>query len=137
MKERFRKFAKKVADWTGSPGAFGLALLCVLVWSATGPIFHYSEDWQLVINTGTTIVTFLMVFLIQNLQNRDSQILHLKIDELIRTNQKARNHLLDLDEKTDEELVALHEEFMKLKLTAESELKRVRDSQEKRKNKSQ
>lgn len=132
MKDRFRKFAKVVADWTGSPTAFGFALFSVILWATTGPLFHYSEEWQLVINTGTTIITFLMVFLIQNLQNRDSQILHLKIDELIRTNHKARNDLLDLDENSDEALAELHNEFLALKISAEKDLERVLTSQKKR-----
>ncbi|RYZ91745.1 MAG: low affinity iron permease family protein [Proteobacteria bacterium] len=132
MKDRFRKFAKVVADWTGSPTAFGFALFSVILWATTGPLFHYSEEWQLVINTGTTIITFLMVFLIQNLQNRDSQILHLKIDELIRTDHKARNDLLDLDEKSDEALAELHNEFLALKISAEKDLERVLTSQKKR-----
>ena len=115
MAELFRRIAKRVAEWTGSASAFLIMIAIVIVWSVTGPYFNYSENWQLVINTGTSIITFLMVFLIQNSQNRDSKVLHLKIDELIRTNRKARNMLIDLDQHTDEELEILHGEFKTLK----------------------
>src|SRR2546423_15394603 len=110
----FGKFAKKVARATGHPTAFALALLTVLVWLATGPIFGFSDTWQLVINTGTTIVTFLMVFLIQNTQNRDSVAMQLKLDELIRAMKGARNRLVDLEELSDEELEELRQEFHRL-----------------------
>jgi low affinity Fe/Cu permease len=132
MKEAFRKLAKKVTDWTGTAGAFGLAVLAVAVWGVTGPFFHYSENWQLVINTGTTIVTFLMVFLIQNMQNRDSQIIHLKLDELIRTKRNARNELIDLDERTDEDLIRLHQEFLSLKEAAEKDIERIAQTRKNR-----
>ncbi len=89
----FRRFAHSVALAVGAPAAFALALLLVIVWGVTGPLFHYSDSWQLTINTGTTIVTFLMVFVIQNTQNRDSQVVQLKLDELIRAVQEARNEL--------------------------------------------
>src|SRR5437773_3471716 len=101
--EAFRRFAHKVAIAVGAPGAFGLALLAVMVWAVSGPIFHYSDTWQLTINTGTTIVTFLMVFVIQNTQNRDSQVVQLKLDELIRAVQEARNELVDMEDLSDEE----------------------------------
>lgn len=105
------------AQWTsrqcGRPLTFGLAALAVFVWAATGPIFHYSDTWQLVINTGTTIVTFLMVFLIQNSQNRESAAVLLKLDELIRASEFARNRLLTLEDLTEDELVELKQGFAK------------------------
>jgi low affinity Fe/Cu permease len=100
----FPKFARESARWTGRPVAFFLAALVILVWAVTGPIFHYSDTWQLVINTGTTIITFLMVFLIQNTQNRDSEAMHLKLDELLRATQGAHNAVLDIEELSEEEL---------------------------------
>ena len=110
----FRKFAHKTSAGVGSPWAFLTAVAVIVVWAATGPIFHFSDTWQLVINTGTTIVTFLMVFLIQNTQNRDAVSLHLKLDELIRALKGARNKLIDLDELSDEELEELRQEFHRL-----------------------
>ena len=100
----FPSFAKLVATIAGKPTTFVLSLLLIIIWAWTGPLFEYSDSWQLVINTGTTIVTFLMVFLIQNTQNRDSQSLHLKLDELIRVTKGAHNRLLDLEELDDEQL---------------------------------
>ncbi len=111
MRNLFRRIAHRTSEFVGSPWAFMVACLVIVVWATTGPIFGYSDTWQLVINTGTTIVTFLMVFLIQNTQNRDSLAIHLKLDELIRAVSHARNALIDLEELTDEELEALHEEF--------------------------
>lgn len=107
----FRRLAQSVSLWCGSAWAFLLAAAIVVVWLVTGPIFHFSDTWQLVINTGTTIVTFLMVFLIQNTQNRDATAIHLKLDELIRAVKGARNDLVDLEELTDEEIEELREEF--------------------------
>jgi low affinity Fe/Cu permease len=107
----FRRIAARTSHGVGSPWAFIGAASVVLVWSVTGPVFHFSDTWQLVINTGTTIVTFLMVFLIQNTQNRDSHALHLKLDELIRANEMARNRLMGLEELTDAELAELQAEF--------------------------
>lgn len=103
----FLRFAKETANWTGSPLAFMLAVLTVLIWIITGPMFGFSDTWQLVINTGTTIITFLMVFLIQNTQNRDSKALQLKLDELIRATEGAHTVLLDLEELSDEELTMI------------------------------
>lgn len=107
----FRRSASRISHGVGSPWAFFAALLVVVAWCLTGPIFGFTDTWQLVINTGTTIVTFLMVFLIQNTQNRDSHALHLKLDELIRSNQAARNRLMGLEDLSDEELDELQDEF--------------------------
>ena len=114
MHETFRKFSQKTSEAVGSPWVFTLALLSVVAWAVTGPVFHFSETWQLVINTGTTIVTFLMVFLIQNTQNRDAKAIHLKLDELIRGVEGARTGLVDLEDMADEELQELQEEFKRL-----------------------
>ncbi len=107
----FRRIAARTSHGVGSPWAFVAAFGVILVWAVTGPLFRYSDTWQLVINTGTTVVTFLMVFLIQNTQNRDSHALHLKLDELIRANDLARNRLMGLEDLTDAELDELHREF--------------------------
>ena len=115
MRDRFRAFAHYIADRVGSPWAFFVAFAIVLVWAVTGPIFGFSDTWQLVINTGTTIVTFLMVFLIQNMQNRDAVAIHLKLDELIRATADARNQLVDLEDLPDAELEKLRVEFCKLR----------------------
>ena len=100
----FERFSASVTRWTGSSGAFGLACLVIVTWIVSGPIFGFSDTWQLVINTGTTIVTFLMVFLIQNMQNRDAMTIQLKLDELIRATQGAHNALLALEQLEDDEL---------------------------------
>ncbi len=121
--DAFRRLASRTAHGVGSPWAFVGAVAIVAVWGITGPIFGYSDTWQLVINTGTTIVTFLMVFLIQNTQNRDSHALHLKLDELIRANELARNRLMCLEELSENELDELQAEFDRLateKLRAKS-----------------
>lgn len=104
------------------------ALALLVAWAVTGPMFHYSDTWQLVINTGTTIITFLMVFLIQATQNRDSQALHVKLDELIRAVHGARNSLLNLDDLTDEELDKLHEHFVTLAAKAKRPLVSQKES---------
>src|SRR6188768_4319803 len=101
--------ARKVTDFTGSTSAFAISVSIVLIWVLTGPLFRYSDTWQLVINTGTTIVTFLMVFLIQNTQNRDAKAVHLKLDELIRGIKNARNELVYLEDLSEEELKKLEE----------------------------
>jgi low affinity Fe/Cu permease len=119
MNALFRQFATAAARWLGSPVAFMIALLSVVGWALTGPMFDYSDTWQLVINTATTVVTFLMVFLIQNTQNRDARAIHLKLDELIRGLQGARNHLVDLENLTDAELDDLQREFQRLRRRAE------------------
>lgn len=114
MHKAFQHFALATSRTMGSAAAFGIGVAIVVIWAATGPAFHFSENWQLVINTGTTIITFLMVFLIQYSQNRDTEALHLKIDELIRATQKARNELVDLEEESDERLQEVKKEFRKL-----------------------
>jgi low affinity Fe/Cu permease len=115
VKNVFRRFAHRAALAVGSVWAFFLALLIVLVWAGTGPLFRYSDTWQLVINTGTTVVTFLMVFLIQATQNRDSREIHVKLDELLRAVTKARTGFADLDELSDEELDSLLHEFHRVR----------------------
>jgi low affinity Fe/Cu permease len=114
MKELFRRTANKISNWTGSAGAFLLAMSLVAVWALTGPVFNFSSTWQLMINTGTTIVTFLMVFLIQNTQNRDGKAMQLKLDELIRVSGPARDAFVDIEDLSDEELDELDNEFKKL-----------------------
>lgn len=109
--DRFHRAAQFTSRLVGSPWSFGTALLAVAVWAACGPWFNYSENWQLVINTGTTIVTFLMVFLIQNTQNRDAKAIHLKLDELLRAVSAARNQLVDLEDLSEQELDDLQKEF--------------------------
>src|SRR4026209_2837354 len=111
LTDAFHNFAKQLSAEVGSPWAFIAALGIVVVWSVTGPLFKYSDTWQLVINTGTTIVTFLMVFLIQNTQNRDAKAAHLKLDEIIRALKGARNELIDLEKLADEEITSLEKQF--------------------------
>jgi low affinity Fe/Cu permease len=110
----FTEFSKWIAEAAGHPISFSFALLTIIVWAATGPLFGYSDTWQLVINTGTTIVTFLMVFLIQKTQNRDTQAIHLKLDELIRATKGARNMMLDLEHMDDESLKRLRDIYERL-----------------------
>ncbi|CAN5460404.1 low affinity iron permease family protein [soil metagenome] len=114
MHNVFTKLAKRAAEWVGSQWAFAIAVSVILLWGITGPLFKFSDTWQLVINTSTTIITFLMVFLIQNTQNRDAKAIHLKLDELIRTNEKARNALIDLEDVTDDVLKKLEGEFKEM-----------------------
>ncbi|HEY2931426.1 MAG TPA: low affinity iron permease family protein [Acidobacteriota bacterium] len=123
MNDIFRRFAAVISVAAGNAWAFIMALAIIVVWAATGPMFRFSDTWQLVINTGTTIITFLMVFLIQNTQNRDAKAMHLKLDELIRGVRGARTSLVDLEELSDEELEKLEEEFRRLQ-------KRVRRKEE-------
>ncbi|HEY9685649.1 MAG TPA: low affinity iron permease family protein [Coleofasciculaceae cyanobacterium] len=110
-KDVFTRFATHTARLAGTPLSFGVAVAIIAAWALTGPIFNFSDTWQLVINTSTTIVTFLMVFLIQNTQNRDSEALHLKLDELIRATRGAKNALIDLEDLTQEELDAFKRKF--------------------------
>jgi len=111
MNEFFRKTAKKVSQMVGSMYAFFTAIFLIIVWFVTGPYFEYSDRWQLMINTLTTVVTFIMVFIIQNTQNRDSRAMHLKLDELIRANKKARDTLINLEDESDQDLGSMEEEF--------------------------
>ena len=124
--EAFRRFAHRVSISVGAPWAFALALAVVAVWALTGPIFGFSDTWQLVINTGTTVITFLMVFVIQNTQNRESQVIQLKLDELIRAVEQARNELVDMEDLSDEELHRLQRQFESLRKSAE-EARATRD----------
>ena len=117
----FGRFAKLTARWTGHPAAFIVAVFVILVWLVTGPVFHFSDTWQLVINTGTTIVTFLMVFLIQNTQNRDSEAMQLKLDELIRAIDGAHNALMDLEELSEDELDRFRARYQELARQAREE----------------
>ena len=119
----FTRFAKWTSRATGHPATFVIAVFIILVWSITGPIFEFSDTWQLVINTGTTIVTFLMVFLIQNTQNRDSQAMQLKLDELIRAINGAHNGLLDLEELTEDDLNRIKARYEALARKAREDLK--------------
>src|SRR4051794_2960398 len=120
----FTRFAKWTAKATGRPAAFCTAAAVVIVWGATGPLFKFSDTWQLVINTGTTIVTFLMVFLIQNTQNRDTEALQVKLDELLRVTKGAHVALLDLEELDDKELDRIRTDYEKLASKARDRLKR-------------
>jgi low affinity Fe/Cu permease len=115
LRESFRKFARRCSDILGSPEIFLAAVASIVVWGALGPVYDYSDTWQLVINTATTIVTFLMVFLIQNTQNRDARTTQLKLDELIRGVQGARTGMVRLEELSDEELTALASDFERLR----------------------
>jgi low affinity Fe/Cu permease len=119
VSDTFRIFARRSSAILGSPWAFAAAILIIMVWALTGPVFHFSDTWQLIINTGTTIVTFLMVFLIQNTQNRDAKAMHLKLDEVIRALKKARNEMVDLEELSDEELGKLEDQFRRVRTEAE------------------
>jgi low affinity Fe/Cu permease len=123
LPSRFDRLAKWAARVTGRPLTFLLAVTILLVWAVTGPIFAFSDTWQLVINTGTTIVTFLMVFLIQNTQNRDAAAVHLKLDELIRASQGAHNALLDLEELSEHELTRIREKYERLAAAAREHLR--------------
>lgn len=114
MHESFRSFARNAAQAAGSPFAFGAAIFLVLLWCVSGPFFNFSDTWQLVINTGTTIVTFMMVFLIQNAQNRDTLALQLKLDELICAVEGARLRMIDLDKLSEQELADLQGQFQEL-----------------------
>ncbi len=115
MHDIFRRIAQETSKYVGSPWAFAAAICVVLMWALSGPLFGFSDTWQLVINTGTTILTFLMVFLIQNTQNRDAHAIHLKLDELIKAQLEARDQLIDIEDLSDEQLDALQSEFVKFK----------------------
>ena len=111
MAEGFQTFATKVSCWAGSRRAFLGAMIIIIGWAVLGPSFHYSDTWQLVVNTATTIVTFLMVFLIQNTQNRDARAIHLKLDEIIRSIQPAHNEMINIEKLSEEELEVLSKKF--------------------------
>ena len=117
--DRFGRFAARSSHYLGSRWAFVSAIGIILIWAITGPIFHFSDTWQLVINTGTTIVTFLMVFLIQNTQNRDARAIHLKLNELIHAVDKARNKMIDVENLSDLELEELAKTYEKIRASAE------------------
>src|SRR4029077_486710 len=119
VNDLFRIFARRSSALLGSAWAFALAMIIILVWGLSGPTFHFSETWQLIINTGTTIITFLMVFLIQNTQNRDSKAVNLKLDEIIRAVKGARNKLISLEGLADEDLKKLEKQFERVRINAE------------------
>lgn len=119
----FARFAKKASCHAGRPSTFVIAVLVIVGWAASGPLFDFNDTWQLVINTTTTIITFLMVFLIQNSQNRDGEALQIKLDELLRVQRKANNALMDLEDLSEEEIDAIRDQFVRL-----AEEKRDRDA---------
>lgn len=121
-KSFFEKFANLATTFTGSSSAFLGALLIVIIWAVSGPIFNYSETWQLVINTGTTIITFLMVFLIQKSQNKDSKAIQIKLNEIIASNERASNRIVDIEDLTEKELDQLHLYYEKLADEAEEDI---------------
>ena len=127
VQEAFRVFARSASNVLGTAWTFVGALLIIAVWAATGHFFDYSDTWQLIINTGTTIVTFLMVFLIQNTQNRDSKAVHLKLDELIRAIDSARNHLVNVDRLSDDDLKKFEAQFERISKKADETIERVED----------
>ena len=130
IRDAFGIFARKASNVLGTAWVFVIAIAIIVIWAATGHAFGYSDTWQLIINTGTTIVTFLMVFLIQNTQNRDAKAVHLKLDELIRALGGARNKLVDLEKLSDDELKSLEQEFEKLRKKAEGAKEKVSELKE-------
>src|SRR6478752_100286 len=120
VRDAFRSFAQRSSSVLGSAWSFCGAVLIIVLWLVTGPTFHFSDTWQLIINTATTVVTFLMVFLIQNTQNRDAKAMHLKLDELIRAVKGARNQLVDLENLSDDDLKKLEQQFQALRKEAEN-----------------
>lgn len=123
-KSWYSRLAKKAAHFCGRPGVFALAFGAIVLWGLSGPVFHFSDTWQLVINTGTTIITFLMVFLIQNTQNRDTEAIQVKLDELIRATEGAHNALLDLEELEGDRLENFRKRYQKLASAARAEMGR-------------
>ncbi|HEY3309621.1 MAG TPA: low affinity iron permease family protein [Desulfuromonadaceae bacterium] len=115
LNDMFHSFARKSAEALGTPYAFAIAVLLLIMWGVTGPFYDFSDTWQLIVNTATTIVTFIMVFLIQNTQNRDARAIHLKLDELLKAQKGARNSLVDLEDMTDQELDRLQHEFERVR----------------------
>jgi low affinity Fe/Cu permease len=130
VQDAFRVFARGSSAVLGTAWSFVIAIAIIVIWAASGHLFHYSDTWQLIINTGTTIVTFLMVFLIQNTQNRDSKAVHLKLDELIRAVGGARNHMVDLERLSDQELQKLQTEFERIGKKADEANARVAEVKE-------
>lgn len=126
MGREFQALAATVSTWVGSKWAFSAALLLIAGWAVTGPIFRYSDTWQLVVNTATTIVTFLMVFLIQNTQNRDARAIHLKLDEIIRSIRHAHNEMIDIEKLSDEELETLSAHFEEIRAECEQRKQRIK-----------
>jgi low affinity Fe/Cu permease len=124
----FGHFSSRASVWLGSKWAFSGAVLIIIGWAFTGPMFHYSDTWQLVINTGTTIVTFLMVFLIQNTQNRDARAINLKLDELIHAISRAENQMMEIEKLTDEELDALQAKFERIRAASLERMERKKQS---------
>jgi len=120
-KNFFEQFANWATRATGSSGAFFMAITVIIVWIATGPVFHYSDTWQLIINTGTTIITFLMVFLIQKSQNKDSKAIHMKLNELIASHQGTSNRMVNIEDLSEEDLDRLHKFYIRLSNLAEQE----------------
>ena len=114
MKKGFRWFSHWIAELVGSPGAFALGIILVIIWAATGPFFNYSDTWQLIINTGTTVITFLMVFLIQKAQNKDSLAIQLKLNELVASNEYSSNSLVDIESMTEEEMIIVQKYYHRL-----------------------
>jgi low affinity Fe/Cu permease len=123
LSQFLERFSRKVTEATGTSTAFILALLVIIVWIITGPLFHFSDTWQLVINTGTTIVTFLMVFLIQRSQNKDALAIHLKLNEIVAALEGASNRLIDVEDLTEAEIKTLHDHYGKLVAMAKKDLK--------------
>src|SRR5882757_9218571 len=121
--DAFGKFAAGASGWLGSKWAFVGAIVIIAVWAITGPLFNYSDTWQLIINTGTTIITFLMVFIIQNTQNRDAEAMHIKLDELIRAMDQAQNALLNLEELEEDDLERIRADYLRLAERARVELR--------------
>lgn len=130
----FTRFSKMTSSAAGKPVTFMLAVLIIVVWAVTGPVFHFSDTWQLVINTGTTIITFLMVFLIQNTQNRDALAVQLKLDELISSIKEARNEIIDVEDLGDKELQEKHDEMIDLAEHAKEDIEEIEDVAEEQGN---
>src|SRR5438270_2195513 len=122
----FHRFATQAAGWVGNKWAFLTALIVILLWLVSGPYFHYSDTWQLIINTGTTVVTFLVVFLIQNTQNRDARAIHLKLDEIIKSIDQAHNEMIDIEHLSDPELQKLADKYQRVREECDNRRKRTR-----------
>ena len=121
LSEWLARFSFRATEWAGSSWAFGVAVAVILIWAATGPLFHYSDTWQLVINTGTTVVTFLMVFLIQRAQNKESKAVQLKLNEIVAAIQGASNRLIDVESLSEEEIEVLHKHYAEIARLAEEQ----------------